>query len=169
MANDAGETHESFDIRFLRQLVRLMNENELTEVDLRNGVRRVRLRKRGNEIVPVVAAAPAAAVAAAPLTAATPVPAPPELKPAGPEPTANHAEIKSPMLGTFYRASAPDAPPFVELGSHVEGDTIVCIIEAMKVFNEIAAETRGKIVAILVDNGQPVEYGQPLFRVDPTG
>jgi acetyl-CoA carboxylase biotin carboxyl carrier protein len=94
-------------------------------------------------------------------------PAPAAVEP--PLPSVQYTEIKAPMLGTFYRASSPDAEPFVQVGSHVENETIVCIIEAMKVFNEIAAEVRGKIVAILVENGQPVEYGQPLFRVDPTG
>ena len=73
------------------------------------------------------------------------------------------------MLGTFYRAPSPDAEPFVEVGSHVDNDTVVCIIEAMKVFNEITADCRGKIVAVPVENAQPVEYGQVLFRVDPTG
>lgn len=77
-------------------------------------------------------------------------------------------EIRSPIVGTFYRAPAPDAPPYVEVGSEVNPDTVVCIIEAMKVMNEIKAEVRGVITEVLVENGMPVEYGQPLFRVRPT-
>jgi acetyl-CoA carboxylase biotin carboxyl carrier protein len=148
-------------------LVKLMNENDLAEIDLRNAAQRLRLRKRGNELVPVLAAAPPPSQP----TQAPPAPAPPTPKaPAEPvEQEFPGIEIKSPMLGTFYRASSPDAEPFVQLGSHVEPDTIICVIEAMKVFNEIAAEARGKITAILVENGQPVEYSQAMFRIDPTG
>ena len=167
MANEPGNPGSIFDMRSLRQLVKLMNENDLSEIDLRNETQRVRLRKRGSEVVPMVTPAP--------VLVPTPAPAP---RPAAAEPptalpvsapAVQHIEIKAPMLGTFYRASSPDAEPYVQVGSHVEKETIVCIIEAMKVFNEIAAEVQGKIVAILVESGQPVEYGQPLFRVDPTG
>ncbi len=77
------------------------------------------------------------------------------------------AVIKSPMVGTFFPAPSPDAPPFVKVGDHVGPDTTVCIIEAMKVFNEIPAEISGQIVAVLVENGEPVEFGQPLFKIDP--
>ena len=165
MTNEPGSSGGIFDIRSLRQLVKLMNENDLTEIDLRNDAQRVRLRKRVCEVVPLVTPAPALVPGSAP----RPVAAEPASPTAPPAPAVQYTEIKAPMLGTFYRASSPDAEPFVQVGSHVEKETIACIIEAMKVFNEIAAEVRGKIVAILVENGQPVEYGQPLFRVDPTG
>ena len=163
MANEPSVPSDAFDLKSLRQLVKLMNENDLAEIDLRNGPQRIRLRKRGSEVVPVAAVAPAHL----PATAASP-PAALPAKPAG-EPASNLVEIKSPMLGTFYRAASPDAEPFVQVGSHVDNDSVVCIIEAMKVFNEITADCRGKIVAVAVENAQPVEYGQVLFRVDPTG
>ena len=164
MGKETTDSTDAFDLRILRQIVKLMNENDLAEVDLRNAIQRIRLRKHGSEATPVLSAAPAIPPhghAAAPAAAETK---------GGAADTASHLiEIASPMLGTFYRASSPDAEPFVQVGTHVEPETIVCIIEAMKVFNEIAAETRGTIVAVLVENGHPVEYGQPLFRVDPTG
>jgi acetyl-CoA carboxylase biotin carboxyl carrier protein len=164
MGKETIDSTDAFDLRILRQIVKLMNENDLAEVDLRNATQRIRLRKQGGELTPVLSAAPAISPHG---PAAPPVPAEP--KAAAAESTAHLVEITSPMLGTFYRASSPDAEPFVQIGTHVESETIVCIIEAMKVFNEIAAEKRGKIVAVLVENGHPVEYGQPLFRIDPTG
>ena len=167
MALEPTAPSDAFDLKSIRQLVKLMNENDLAEIDLRNGAQRVRLRKRGSEVVPVVAA---------PATVATPAPAPahavaPAASPTGaaPQATNNFVEIKSPMLGTFFRSPSPDAEPFVQVGSNVDNDTVVCIIEAMKVFNEITADCRGKVVAVLVENAQPVEYGQVLFRVAPTG
>ena len=167
MANEPGNPGSIFDMRSLRQLVKLMNENDLSEIDLRNETQRVRLRKRGNEVVPVVTPAPLLVPTPAPVTRAAASEPLADLSEA--VPSVQYVEIKAPMLGTFYRASSPDAEPYVQVGSHAEKETIVCIIEAMKVFNEIAAEVQGKIVAILVESGQPVEYGQPLFRVDPTG
>jgi acetyl-CoA carboxylase biotin carboxyl carrier protein len=167
MALEPSAPSDAFDLKSIRQLVKLMNENDLAEIDLRNGAQRVRLRKRGSEVVPVVSAAPAVAAPAPPAAHATVATAPPPT-PAAPA-SSNYAEIKSPMLGTFYRAPSPDAEPFIQVGSHVDNESVVCIIEAMKVFNEITADCRGKIVAVLVENAQPVEYGQALFRVDPTG
>jgi acetyl-CoA carboxylase biotin carboxyl carrier protein len=167
MALEPNPSSDAFDLKSIRQLVKLMNENDLAEIDLRNGAQRVRLRKRGSETVPILSAAPAVASPPPPAAhAATPAGTPPG--PSAPAPN-NFTEIKSPMLGTFYRSPSPDAEPFVQVGSHVDNDSVVCIIEAMKVFNEITADCRGKIVAVLVENAQPVEYGQALFRVDPTG
>ena len=163
MASEPSSSSDAFDIRTLRQLVKLMNDNDLAEVDLRNAEQRIRLRKRGSEIVPIPTAFPAVMPAADRAAVAAPPPGPE--KTATSEAAAQYVEIKSPMVGTFYRASSPDAQPFVQVGSHVDVDAVVCIIEAMKVFNEIAAETRGKIVAILAENGKPVEYGQRLFRM----
>ena len=156
MTNSPGG--DVFDVRKIRRLIELMKEHDLNEVDLRDGDVRVRLRKGGETIVAdtrpymtaPVAAAPAAPAAAAPAVAAD-----------------NHLVIKSPMVGTFYRSPSPGAEAFVQIGQAVkEGDTL-CIIEAMKLFNEIESEIKGKIVKVLVDDASPVEYDQPLFLVEP--
>lgn len=148
----------AFDLEKIRAIVELMNDNELTEVDLRSGTQRVRLSKRQDSLAMPMAAAPPVAPHSAP-----------EPKAADTSTEAsNLIEVKSPMLGTFYRASSPDADPFVKVGSIIEPDSVIGIIEAMKVFNEIPAEVSGKVVAVLVENAQPVEYGQALLRIDPT-
>ena len=149
-----------FDVRRIRRLVELMKEHDLTEIDVREGATRIQLR-RGGEPEIVVAPPRAAAVPAAPLAAAAATaPAPVSAE------DAFFAVIKSPMVGTFYVAPDPDSPPYVKVGDHVGPDTTVCIVEAMKVFNQIPAEVSGKIVASLVENGQSVEFGQALFKVD---
>ncbi|HEX2973284.1 MAG TPA: acetyl-CoA carboxylase biotin carboxyl carrier protein [Tepidisphaeraceae bacterium] len=153
------------NVTLLQQIVTLMAANDLNTVDVRDGDKRIIL-KRGTEPVvmpmaaaaPVIPAAPAAPAAASPAPAATPAPAAED---------ANLKPIKSPMVGTFYASSTPDAKPFVAVGSPVTEDSDVCIIEAMKVFNNIKAECRGTIAKILVQNGQAVEFGQPLFLVKP--
>ncbi|MGD0900425.1 MAG: acetyl-CoA carboxylase biotin carboxyl carrier protein [Thermoguttaceae bacterium] len=162
MSSPVPTNQDIFDVRRIRRLVELMKEHDLSEIDLREGAMRIQLR-RGSE--PVVMAAPAR-VAAPPVS-----PQPPAAEPAGAAtaaaPAADQlAVIKSPMVGTFYAASDPDSPPYVKIGDHVGPDTTVCIVEAMKVFNQIPAEVSGKIVAVLVENGQSVEFGQPLFKVD---
>jgi len=145
-----------FDVKKVRQLIELMEEHDLAEIDLKQGDHGVRI-KRGGELVALPAptsAAPRAPAAAAP----------------GPAPDAADARmlvIKSPMVGTFYKASGPDAPPFVKVGDRIGPEKTVCIVEAMKVFNEIPAGVSGQVVAILVENGSPVEFGQPLIKVDP--
>jgi acetyl-CoA carboxylase biotin carboxyl carrier protein len=147
------------DLRTIRHLVRLMQAYDLTAIDLGEGPHKIRLRRRGAEAAPASAApgpAPAPVLAAA--SAAT-IAAPP------PAPIAKGTTIDSPMVGTFYSSSAPDAPPFVAIGSVVQKDTIVCVIEAMKVFTDIPAGVAGTVTETLVKNGQPVEFGQPLFRV----
>lgn len=170
MAGEPSGAPDAFDIRSIRQLVKLMNDNDLAEIDLRSGMQRIRLKKRGSEVIPVLAAPAAVAPLAVPGSPAAAPPAPSTTAaPPALEAKSKLVEIKSPMLGTFYRAPSADAEPFVQVGSLVDTDTVVCIIEAMKVFNEITADCRGKIVAVLVENAQPVEYGQVLFRVDPTG
>ncbi len=148
----------------LEQMVKLMAANDLNTVDVRDGDRRVIL-KRGA----VYAAAPApmaapVAQAAAPATAGGSASAP--AAPAA-NPDAGLVPIKSPMVGTFYAASSPDAKPFVTVGSAVDDETDVCVVEAMKVFNNIKAETRGTIAKVVVTNGQTVEFGQVLFLVKP--
>ncbi len=158
MANNGG-SGDVFDVRKVRRLVELMNEHELAEIDLKQSDQRIRLR-RGQE--PVVTAAPppaAAPPAVAPAAAAVPD------RPADePEDSTAHY-ITSPMVGTFYTAASPDAAPFVKPGDRVHDDTVVCILEAMKVFNEIPAECSGTIVARLVENGDAIEFGQKLFQV----
>ncbi len=154
---------EPFDLEKLRQLIELMDKYDLSEISLRHGDERWRLR-RG--LPPVISGS--AAPAPAPSSAEAAPSAPPPAEPAAPPAAATTLhEIKSPTVGTFYAAPSPDDPPFVTVGSHVEPDTIVCIVEAMKVFNQIPAECSGTITEILVNNGDAVEFGQPLFRVRP--
>ena len=149
------------DLRKLKKLIDLVQESGIAELEITEGEEKVKIVKGG--AVAMVAAAPMVASAAAPPAAAhaaaVPPAAPATEAPAGQE---GHV-VKAPMVGTFYRSPSPDAKAFVEVGHAVkEGDTI-CIIEAMKLMNEIEADASGTIKAILVENGQPVEYGQPLF------
>jgi acetyl-CoA carboxylase biotin carboxyl carrier protein len=149
------------DVDLLQQIVKLMAANDLNTVDVRDGDRRIIL-KRG-AATPVVMSMPtmSAPVAANPGGGSTSAPPPPVDEEAGLKP------IKSPMVGTFYAAPSPDAKPFVNVGSKVDEETDVCVIEAMKVFNNIKAELRGTIAKILVASGQAVEFGQTLFLVKP--
>ncbi len=140
------------DIDEIRELVRLMVDNELAELDVSDGENKIKL-KRGAGGEPVVAAAP------------VPQAGPVEVAPAVED---SLVEIRSPMVGTFYIATSPDTEAFVSIGSGVGEDTVVCIVEAMKVMNEIKAECIGTIVEICVRNAQPVEYGQVLFKVKPS-
>jgi acetyl-CoA carboxylase biotin carboxyl carrier protein len=162
-SGDVPLGQDIFDVRKIRRLVELMKEYDLSQMDLRQAGQRIQLR-RGFEPAAAVAARPAAnaVVAAAPEK-----PAAANL--AAPVEDAKIALIRSPMVGTFYAASDPEAPPYVKVGDHVGPETTVCIVEAMKVFNEIPAETAGKIMSVLVENGAPVEFGQPLFKVDTRG
>lgn len=151
------------DLKKLEKLIGLMADNDLTEIELDDGTEKVQL-KRGNASGPVQVVAPSAPPAAAPAPAATPAPAAPTS--GGSAPAAKGPSIDSPMVGTFYSASNPDSPAFVKPGDSVTADTVVCIIEAMKVFNEIKAEKSGKVKAVLVENGDAVEFGQPLFELE---
>jgi acetyl-CoA carboxylase biotin carboxyl carrier protein len=163
MPENPTEPTSAIDVRAIRHLVRLMKRYDLTAIDLVEGPTRIRLRRQGSEVVPV--AAPAIAPAA-PHPALSPAPAaaaPRSEAPALP----SGAVIESPMVGTYYASSAPDAPPFVSVGTVVRPDTTVCVIEAMKVFTDIPAGVSGTVTEILVKNGQPVEFGQALFRVNP--
>ena len=166
MSSKAGAGSESvpndvFDVRRVRRFIELMNEHDLAEIDLRQADQRIRLR-RGPELV---AMAPPPQVA--PVAAPTQAPAPSALPVATVKDEPKTIAIKSPMVGTFYSSANPDAPPFVKIGDQVGPETTVCIVEAMKVFNEIPAECSGRIVAVLAQNGDAVEFNQPLFRVDP--
>lgn len=146
------------DIRKLKELVRLMVENDLSELDLRDKEEKVTI-KRGPEGVPMIAASPVAHAAARPAPADA----------SGDEPAAESGlvAIESPMVGTFYSKPNPDAESFVSSGAAVSPDTVVCLVEAMKVFNEIQAETAGVVEKVLVNNGEPVEFGQKLLLIRP--
>jgi acetyl-CoA carboxylase biotin carboxyl carrier protein len=152
------------DLRKLKKLIDLVQESGIAELEITEGEERVRIASGGAVTVTPLGAAPAAVpaipAAAAPAAAgAAPAPA------AAPPPGAEGHVVKSPMVGTFYRAPAPDAKPFIEVGGAVKEGQIVCVIEAMKLMNEIEADASGTIKAILVENGQPVEYGQALFII----
>lgn len=153
-------------IEEVRRLIRLVEESEIGELEVWKWWGRIRIRKGGavdgSPQAPVAAASVSAPppVAPAPQAQAAPVPAEP-----AEEDTAGLTPITSPMVGTFYRAPAPDAEPYVAVGDRVEPGQTVCIIEAMKLMNEIQSEVRGKIEKILVENAQPVEFGQTLFLV----
>ena len=156
------------DIRKLKELIRLMVDNDLTELDLKDKEEQV-LLKRGHggtvtHVTPAVMSAPAAAPAAA---APAPKAAAPSAAPAADD-DAGLVAIESPMVGTFYASPGPDKPAFVSVGSEVGADTTVCLVEAMKIFNEIKAERSGTVAKILVKSGQPVEFGQKLFLIKPS-
>lgn len=170
MAESTKRTDDVFDIERIRKLIELMKEHELGEIDLRQENQRIRLCGQGqgqpiytSGMMAPQMAAPAPAPAAAP---AAPVAA---AAPAADVDGPHIAYIKSPMVGTFYTKANPNAKNFVEPGSAIQNDTVVCIIEAMKVFNEIPAETRGKIVQVLVKNEEAVDFGRPLFKIDTRG
>lgn len=166
MSDAEPKSDNVFDVDKIKSFVELMKSNDLNEINLKQGEQQIQL-KRGGPAPPVTAVLPAAPHAAALPQAAAQVPSPPPLpQPAEPAEDANIVYIKSPMVGTFYSRANPEADLFVRVGDHVEPETTVCIVEAMKVFNEIAAEVAGEIVAVLVENEEPVEYGKPLFKVD---
>ena len=162
MADDANTQPGPFDLQTIEQLVALMSKHDLSEIDLRHGEQRISLRRGG------LSAAPAAlpAIAENPAPAAPPKPKATEAPP--PASTARQLiDIKSPTVGTFYAQEKPGSPPYVTVGSRVTPTTIVCMIEAMKIYNEITADCSGVIVEVCVQNKEFVEYGTVLFRVDP--
>ena len=158
MAGSGSNQGDIFDVKRIRRLVELMNEHELAEIDLRQADQRIRLRKGGEPFVTLGGARPLGIAENAAASGAAA---------AASKADANLAVIKSPMIGTFYSSPSPETPPFLKVGDHVGPTSTVCIIEAMKVFNEIPAEVSGQVVAVLVENGEPVEFGQPLFKIDP--
>lgn len=172
MTEPAATPDEPFQLDKLRELISMMESHGLTEVDLRSGTERWRLRRGPTEIPQVVANPGFGMMAYPPMAAqqhAVPAAAPVASAPAVAPAAAVKAElpaIKSPTVGTYYESAAPGEKPFVAVGSKVASDTIVCLIEAMKVFNQIPAEVNGTIAEILVKNGDPVDFGQPLFRVN---
>jgi acetyl-CoA carboxylase biotin carboxyl carrier protein len=159
------------DLKQIKQIIDLMKRSELSEFEFEEEGFKIKI-KRGSGGIPVISSTPQSAhpfpVAMAPAeTSATSRAAPPPLAASAPSggDEAGFAYVKSPMVGTFYRSPSPENPSFVEVNAKVDEKTVVCIIEAMKIMNEIQAETKGTVVEILVENGQPVEYGQRLFKV----
>jgi len=154
------------DLNYVKKLVKLLSESSVDEIEIEEEGKRIRVAKNA---LP----APLAYSAVPPPTTVIAPPAPsgvggerPSGSPPAAAPAANLHEIKSPIVGTFYRAPGPDAAPFVQVGSSIEAGTVLCIVEAMKLMNEIEADVAGKIVKVLVENGQPVEYDQALFLVE---
>ena len=152
------------DIEEIKTLTELMVENDLTEVMIRDGEKRIVIR-RGSHGAPFVDSTPIVTPAGSILLQPPPAPAAPAEAPPTTKEDPNLAKITSPMVGTFYAAPDPNSPPFVRIGDAVRPDMVVCIIEAMKVFNEIKAEVGGTIESILVQSGEPVEFGQVLMTV----
>ena len=165
MADEASREPNPFDIHTVRQLVQLMSRHDLSEIDLRQGGARLRLR-RGARVKAVAAAAlpaPAAAPPPPPEQPANPAAATPEA------PAKKLHQIKSTVIGTFYDREKPDAQPYVAVGARVTPSSVVGLVEAMKIFNEMLAECSGVVVRKLVDNAQPVVFDTVLFEVDPEG
>jgi acetyl-CoA carboxylase biotin carboxyl carrier protein len=162
-ADENSKSPRPFDIKTIKSFIALMTQHDINELDLREGPRRIRLTRGG----PVTVAPSVANGGAA---AGTQPSLPGALTPAAKlKSDKATVAIKSPTPGTFYKSPDPDSPPFVSVGSRVTPETVVCVIEAMKIFNEIHAECSGVITKVLIDNAQPVEYGQALFEVDPAG
>ena len=152
------------DLKDIKAIVDLMKKNSVTEFEMEKEGFKIRLKRGINGGTPVVAYEDPPAMAVLQSAAAIPVPVPAAPPP---PPPSNEVEIKSPMIGTFYRAPSPESAPYVEVGTEVSAETVVCIIEAMKVMNEIKAEARGVITQVLVENAKPVEFGQGLFKIRP--
>ncbi len=153
------------DLKDIKAIIDLMRKNSVSEFELEKQDFKIRLKRGGNG-----GGATAAGYDEVPTVAYPQVPLavqPANLTVAPPPPTNNEADIKSPMIGTFYRAPSPESAAYVEVGSEVNPETVVCIIEAMKVMNEIKAETKGIVTQVMVENAKPVEFGQPLFKVRP--
>ena len=157
------------DLKQIQTLIKFISSSKVDEVAIEQKDFKIRI-KRNNQSAATSAAQPVVVqevVATTPPVVQTPAPPAPEAVPDAAPANTNTEEIKSPMIGTFYRKSSPDKPVFVEVGDVIEKGQVICIIEAMKLFNEIESEVSGKIVKVLVEDSQPVEYGQPLFVVEP--
>lgn len=174
MEDDTNQSKEpqGLDLKEIRQIVDLMSKNDLSFFHLEHGSFKIKLR-RGSDVeaakdllskMPMTSGAPMLAAPMASAPAPAPAAAPQAAAPAAASEPAGPT-VNSPMVGTFYRSSTPGEKPFVNVGDSVDENTVVCIIEAMKVMNEITAQARGTIVRILVDDAKPVQYGQPLFEL----
>jgi len=158
------------DIRKVKKLIEMLEESSLAEIEIREGEESIRISRAssvgGQTVVSTVPAAPAAAPAPAPGANPAPASAPGPGAARAAEPPPSGHTVTSPMVGTFYRAPSPEAAPFVEVGSEVKLGDVLCIIEAMKMMNQIEADKAGVIKAILKENGQPVEFGEALFVIE---
>ncbi len=164
------------DFKQIQELIKLINKSNIGEVSIEENDFKITIRQKEENITQVVSAPPQAAMnygqpmqqfpSQAPSSATPLQPAAPAVTPSASD--ANLLTIKSPMIGTFYRRPSPDKPNFVEIGDEVSQGSVVCIIEAMKLFNEIESEVKGRVVKILLEDSSPVEYDQPLFLVDPS-
>lgn len=152
------------DIKDIKAIIDLMRKNSVSEFELEKQDFKIRLKRGSNGSAPVSGFEEASVVSYQQAMALAPgsITSPP------PQLGTNEVDIKSPMIGTFYRAPSPEAAPYIEVGTEVNPDTVVCIIEAMKVMNEIKAEAKGVITQIMIENAKPVEFGQPLFKIRPT-
>jgi acetyl-CoA carboxylase biotin carboxyl carrier protein len=163
VADDANPP-SPFDVQTIKHLVTLMSRHDLSEIDLRDGQARLRLRRGPRRVVASVTPPPVVTAGPAPSAAAPPTPRAEPSKPAK-----ALLEIKSPAPGIFYAKPKPELPLFVAVGSRVTPTTVVGLVEAMKIYSEITADCSGVIAEIVAEDGKPVEYGQVLYRVDPTG
>jgi len=165
MADSENNVDDIFELDRIRRLIDLMKEHGLTEVDLQQGDQQIRLARTTE--TPMTGASFPTMIPAVPQPVA-PVATPPaaEVDSSQPADDENIVTINAPMVGTFYSKPNPNTDSYVKVGDHVNQDTTVCIIEAMKVFNEIPAEVSGRVVAILVDDDEPLEFGKPLFKID---
>tara|TARA_R110002110_G_C13470397_1_gene720548 strand:+ start:30399 stop:30878 length:480 start_codon:yes stop_codon:yes gene_type:complete len=157
------------DIRKVKKLIELLEESNIDEIEIKEGEESVRISRNSAQAVAAATQAgwvpPPQPAAVAPAPAPAPAAAPAAAEPAAPAPVTGGHAIKSPMVGTFYRSPSPTSPSFVEVGQSVNVGDVICIVEAMKMMNQIEADKSGTIEAILVDNGEPVEFDQPLFTI----
>jgi acetyl-CoA carboxylase biotin carboxyl carrier protein len=157
------------DIKQIQELVKIINKTNISEISIEEADLKITIKQKEDRVETIMAAPQAPVYMAAPAPAAPAAAPPAPAVPAAPAAPAadNLLTIKSPMIGTFYRSSSPDKPAFVNIGDEVAPGKVVCIVEAMKLFNEIESEVKGKIVKVLVEDASPVEYDQPLFMVEP--
>jgi acetyl-CoA carboxylase biotin carboxyl carrier protein len=170
--SDLLNENNDMNLSQIQELIKFVSKSGVNEVSIEQKDFKITIKAQENksrvqEVIQVAmpqVAAPAAIAAPAPQAAAEPAAAPPAKTE---EPKGNTIEVRSPMIGTFYRASSPDKPPFIEVGTVIKPGDTVCVIEAMKLFNEIESEVSGRVVKVLVNDSTPVEYDQPLFLVEP--
>ena|SRR6478609_7421296 len=155
------------DLKQIHELIKIVNKSNIGEISIEDKDGKVTIKQKEEAVVTVAAPQPQVYTTAPQPVAAAPAPAAPAAAPAAPAKADNLVTIKSPMIGTFYRRSSPDKPLLAEVGAEIAPGKVVCIIEAMKLFNEIESEIKGTIVKVLVEDASPVEYDQPLFLVEP--
>lgn len=158
------------DIKYVKQLLELIEKSAVNEVEIEEKGQKIRITKSPNVVAgnsPAFAMPPVQHQVVMPAPASAPAPEPAkESKPAATDAGKKYHEIKSPIVGTFYRQPSPDAPPYVDVGTKVKQGSVLCIVEAMKLMNEIESDTAGTVVKVMVENGKPVEYGQVLFLIE---